>query len=152
MKLLTNMKIRNQMLLTLLVMATLAVTAGVIGLVAMVRYNELAQNMENAAARAVEGEQVNALVLAVVMDSRGIYMSLSQDDVAKYAVPLLKNLDKMKAKMAEWQGMMPDGRAQELDEVSVKANEFIKYRAELVRLARMVTTMPTALTVKRLMI
>lgn len=139
MKLLSNMKIRNQMLLTLVIMSALAVAVGVIGLMAMVHYNVLARNMENSAARAVQGEQVNANVLAVVMDSRGIYMSLNQDDVEKYAVPLLKNLDKMKTKMAEWRAMMPEGRESELDEVSVKADEFIKYRAELVRLAREVS-------------
>jgi methyl-accepting chemotaxis protein len=139
MKLLTNMKIRNQMLLTLIIMMVLAVAVGVIGLLSMIHYNNLAQSMENASSRAVQGERVNSTVLSVVMDSRGIYMALNQDDVEKYAKPLLKNLEKIKEQMAEWQSLMPDDRKPELDAVAAKVDEFARYRAELVRLARVVS-------------
>ncbi len=139
MKLFRNMKIRNQMILTLVIMAALAAAAGVIGLGSMIHYNKLAEVMKSASARAVAGERLNSSVLAVVMDSRGIYMALDQSDVEKFGKPLLKTLDKMKVQMAEWNDLMPEERKAELKDVSVKVDEFIKYRAEIVRLAREVS-------------
>lgn len=139
MKLFKNMKIRNQMLLTLVIMAFMLIGVGGIGLMSMMHYNELASNMEAASARAVEGERVNATILAVVMDSRGIYMSQSQADVEKYGVPLLKNLDKIKKQMQDWSNLLPDERKSELDAATAKVTEFAKYRGELVRLAREVS-------------
>lgn len=131
-----GMKISNQMLLTLAVMSVLMVVVAVIGLVSMARYNELASVMESASSRAIEGEKVNSTVLSVVMDSRGIYMAQTQADVEKYAVPLLKNLDKVKQQVKKWRELLPDERKGELDAVSAKVDEFVGYRSELVRLAR----------------
>lgn len=139
MNILSNMKIRNQMLLTLIIMAVMLVAVSTIGLMSMVHYNELASNMEAASARAVEGERVNATVLSVVMDSRGIYMAQTQADVEKYGVPLLKNLDKIQKQMQAWRDLLPEERKTELDAATAKVLEFVKYRSELVRLAREVS-------------
>ena len=139
MKILSNMKIRNQMLLTLVIMAVMLVGVSTIGLMSMMHYNELASNMESASARAVEGERVNSTILAVVMDSRGVYMALNQADVEKYGVPLLKNLDKIQKQMQAWRDLMPEERKAELDAATAKVLEFVKYRSEVVRLAREVS-------------
>lgn len=136
MRMFKNLKIKSQMLLTLLIMATLCVGTGAVGLMSMLRYNDLASKMENASARAITGERVNGLILAVVMDSRGIYMSTTIEDVEKFAKPLLANLQKMRELMAEWKGLMPEGEEADLDTTIAAVEEFIKYRTELVRIAR----------------
>ena len=136
MKFFNGMKIKSQMLVTLMIMACLCVMTGVIGLMSMLKYNELAEKMENASARAVVGEQVNAQILAVVMDSRGIYMSTTQEDVEKYGKPLLKNIEKINELMTEWKELMPKGQEAQLVPTLAKVEEFSTYRTELVRLAR----------------
>ena len=134
-----NLKIKQQLLLSIALLTLIAVGAVGIGLNSMLHYNQLAAEMEKASGRAVVGERVNSAVLSVVMDSRGIYMSSTATDVEKYGVPLLKNLDKAKALMAEWRNLLPPERQGELDAATAKVEDFIKYRSELVRLAREVS-------------
>ena len=131
-----NLKIKQQMLLSIAVLTLIAAGAVGIGLMSMLHYNKLAHNMEDSSSRAVVGERVNSTVLAVVMDSRGIYMSTTAEDVEKYGVPLLKNLDKITKLMGEWRGLLPPERHAELDAATQKVQEFVQYRSELVRLAR----------------
>lgn len=131
-----NLKIKQQMLLSITLLTLIAAGAVGVGLVSMLHYNQLAHTMEGASGRAVIGERVNSTVLAVVMDSRGIYMSSTAEDVEKYGVPLLKNLEKARALMQEWRALLPAERQSELDAATGKVEEFVKYRSELVRLAR----------------
>src|SRR6202007_619861 len=66
------------------------------------------------AARAGEHiERVNALVYAVVMESRGIYMSSDLPTVKKYAEGLLKFNDQIGEVVAEWQTIV---RADDADQ------------------------------------
>jgi methyl-accepting chemotaxis protein len=134
-----NLKIKQQMLLSIALLTLIAAGAVGVGLMSMLHYNQLAYTMEKASGRAVVGERVNSAVLSVVMDSRGIYMSSTAADVEKYGVPLLKSLDKARSLMAEWRNLLPPERQNELDAASAKVEEFIKYRSELVRLAREVS-------------
>lgn len=134
-----NLKIKQQMLLSITLLTLIAAGAVAIGLMSMLHYNQLAYAMEKASGRAVVGERVNSAVLSVVMDSRGIYMSSTAADVEKYGVPLLKNLDKAGKLMEEWRNLLPPERQSELDAATAKVEEFIKYRSELVRLAREVS-------------
>src|SRR5262249_41101881 len=62
------------------------------------------------AARAAEHiERVNALIYAVVMESRGIYMSSDLPTVKKYGEGLLKFNDQIAGVVAEWQTIVrPD--------------------------------------------
>lgn len=73
----------------------LLLIGGAIGLQAyysMARFSDISGKMENAAKRSFLGEQMNGLVFAVVMDSRGIYMSTDAQGVEKFGKPLLANL------------------------------------------------------------
>jgi methyl-accepting chemotaxis protein len=51
-------------------------------------YNEKVRLIDRASNREILGERVNGLIYAVVMDSRGIYMSDSVPESEKYAPAL----------------------------------------------------------------
>ncbi|HLN22723.1 MAG TPA: methyl-accepting chemotaxis protein [Patescibacteria group bacterium] len=85
---------------------------------------------------AVLGERVNGLVLAVVMDSRGIYMAQDIAEGEKYAVPLLKSLDRLRTVLQEWHTHLPVNAQSRFAEAEAATEDFIRFRTELVRLSR----------------
>jgi len=80
------------------------------------------------------------LVLAAVMDSRGIYMSATAADAEKFAGPLLKNLDQLRQTLRQWRDSVPESERASFAEAEKSTEEFIRFRIELVRLGREVGT------------
>ncbi len=124
-------------IVALLVVLTLVV--GGIGLYTMQRYNDKAAQMVNSSARAMLGEQTNALVLSAVSDSRGIYMSADSAAAKKFADPLLATLGKITEKVSAQKALLPAGEAGTLDALATKVQEFVTFRTELARLSQEAT-------------
>jgi methyl-accepting chemotaxis protein len=92
------------------------------------------------AARAGEHiERVNALVYAVVMESRGIYMSSDLPTVKKYGEGLLKFNDQIGEVVAEWQTIVRPDDAEQFAAFSKRVAQFREFRKELVRRAVEIT-------------
>ncbi len=88
------------------------------------------------AARAAENiERVNALVYAVVMESRGIYMSSDLPTVKKYAEGLLKFNDQIADVVTEWQKLVRADDAEQFAAFAKRVAQFREFRKELVRRA-----------------
>ena len=121
------------------ILVAVAILVGVMGISTLRAYKQVVDDMAQVSASAVLGEQVNGLILAVVMDSRGIYMSQSPTESERYAIPLLKNLDRLRATLAEWQQHVPIGRQENFVEAQKATEEFVRFRTELVRLSREAT-------------
>ena len=84
--------------------------------------------------RAFFAEHANSLIYAVVMDSRGIYMSADAADRATYGAGVMKFLAELEANMTAWkQYVAPDDR-NDFARAQARAQEFIRFRTELVRL------------------
>ena len=113
-----------------------AVAMAVIGIRSMATYHEHVIEMESASKRAVIGEKVNGLINAVVMDSRGVYMSADAREAEKFAPPILKNVAEIRRLMDEWTGLLPEGERQTTAAAATRAAEFADFRTELVRLGR----------------
>ncbi|WP_068433828.1 methyl-accepting chemotaxis protein [Magnetospirillum sp. XM-1] len=109
---------------------------GAIGLSTLRSYKGVVDEMGDVSRSAVLGERVNGLILAVVMDSRGIYMAQSGAESEKYALPLLKNLERLRAVLGEWRDQMPAARRGSFAEAEKATEDFIRFRMELVRLSR----------------
>ncbi|MDQ2104983.1 methyl-accepting chemotaxis protein [Azospirillum isscasi] len=116
-------------------MAVAAVT-GLIGLFAMQDLAGKSEAIERASDRQVLGEQINGLVLAVVMDSRGVYMSRDRAEVDKFGKPLLDSLNTLGERLGTLKRVTPAEGQAALAPVATKAEEFIRFRTELVRIAR----------------
>ena len=136
MNILKSLRIGPKVYLLVGLQVAVAAVTGLLGLVAMRDLSAKSEAIEQAAARQVLGERINGLVLAVVMDSRGVYMSKDAAEVEKFGKPLLANLKVLGDRLNDLKALTPpEGRAT-LDPVAAKAEEFIRFRTELVRIAR----------------
>jgi methyl-accepting chemotaxis protein len=79
-------------------------------------------------------ERVNSLIYAVVMESRGIYMSPDTATAKKFGVGLLKFNDRIGDIMKEWQQYVRADDADLFREFAARVQKFQEFRRELVRL------------------
>ena len=80
-------------------------------------------------------ERVNALVYAVVMESRGIYMSSDLPTVKKYAAGLLKFNDQIAVVVERWRKLVREDDAAQFEAFAKRIAQFRDFRKELVRRA-----------------
>ena len=121
------------------IMGMLALTAAVIGWVSVAathQYRIKVAALQRAAERAVVGEQLNGLIYAVVMDSRGLYIAKNAAEVEKFGLPLLANLKRVEARTARWSDLTdPDDRAM-MDDCLKQGRAFVELRTDVVQAAR----------------
>jgi methyl-accepting chemotaxis protein len=130
-----RIRIAGRIYLSVAIIVAIAVGGGALGVSTLTSYKTLAHGMEAASVRAVLAERVNGLILSVVMDSRGIYMSSTTVEADKFGMPLLQTLDRLRATLGEWQALVPEARRGEFEDARQATEAFIKFRTELVRLA-----------------
>src|SRR5690242_4407102 len=95
-----------------LLLSAVAACVGAVAITGFQGYNDLVERIDRASSRAVIGERVNGLIYAVVMDSRGIYMSSTVQESEKYAPLVLQNLQKIDRLMAQWTALVdPEDKA-----------------------------------------
>jgi PAS domain S-box-containing protein len=94
------------------------------------------QHMEASSARAANGiGRVNALVYAVVMESRGIYMSTDRGMVKQYAEALLKRNRELAIATLELEETVRGSEVGEFPTFKERILQFIDFREELARRA-----------------
>jgi methyl-accepting chemotaxis protein len=94
------------------------------------------QAVEQAGRGAMYLEHLDGQVYAVVMESRGIYMSPDWKTAEPFATPLLKHLDDLKVSLDAWRRIMIEAERAKVDPLAASLDQFIRFRTELVRLAR----------------
>lgn len=116
-------------------MAVVAAAIGAFAIEARITYSTKTAEIARAADRALLAERINGLVNAVVMDSRGIYMSRSVEEAAKFGKPLLANLEVTASVIERWRTLVTAGRTEDFARLEARTREFIEFRRELVRIA-----------------
>jgi PAS domain S-box-containing protein len=107
---------------------------GAIGLHGLYTTKRQVQGLEDVGRRAFFAEHANSLIYAVVMDSRGVYMSAEAADRARFGAGIMKFLAELDANMAAWnEHIVPEDR-EEFARAQARTEEFIRFRTELVRL------------------
>lgn len=81
-------------------------------------------------------EYINALVYAVVMESRGVYMADKPDVLDRFGKGLEKFLGDLKTAVAEWEKTLAPQDRPAFDAFKVQADKFITLRQELVAAGR----------------
>jgi PAS domain S-box-containing protein len=114
-------------------LGVVALLVGVIGVHAVYNTNKEVRALEAGANRAIFAERANSLVYAVVMDSRGIYMSSKATDRADYGAGVMKFLAELDANMAAWKEHVAPEDREDFVRAQARAQEFIRFRTELVR-------------------
>ena len=134
MKALNNLRIGSKILAIVCLMGLFAIAQGVIAVKSLNDYAATTKELERASRIAAIAEKMNGLVLAVVMESRGVYMSRDKAEAEKFAKPLRGFLAQMPPLMEQWQKLMePTDRAESAKALE-QLNQFVKFRGELARL------------------
>src|SRR5205807_1835404 len=81
-------------------------------------------------------KDINGLVYAVVMESRGIYMSADWNAAEPFARKLTSQLAQLKQTAAAWKAEPIAGQRANVEELSKRIDQFVRFRAELVRLGK----------------
>jgi len=97
------------------------------------RSAELTEAVETANRAALNVEHVNALVYAVVMESRGVYMSTQPADVKKFGDGLLKFNNNILAVVKDWESIVQADDAEQFAVFKKRIEQFVEFRKELVR-------------------
>jgi methyl-accepting chemotaxis protein len=81
-------------------------------------------------------EHINAFVYAVVMESRGIYMSPDWKTAEPFAKNLLRDLDEIDATAKLWGNDVIESERAKIENLQHDIDQFIAFRKELVRKAQ----------------
>jgi methyl-accepting chemotaxis protein len=97
------------------------------------RNAELMQAVDTASRAALNVERINSLVYAVVMESRGVYMSTDPAVVKKYGDGLLKFNERILAVVKTWETIVQADDGQQFATFKKRIEQFVDFRKELVR-------------------
>ncbi|MBR1215511.1 HAMP domain-containing methyl-accepting chemotaxis protein [Bradyrhizobium sp. JYMT SZCCT0180] len=93
----------------------------------------LTEAVATASRAALNVERVNSLVYAVVMESRGVYMSTEPAVVKRYGDGLLKFNDSILGVVKNWEALVQADDAEQFATFKKRIEQFIDFRKELVR-------------------
>jgi len=119
------------------IFALLATATLVLALVAVIsarRHAALTDEFEAAFQGSQNVERINSLIYAVVMESRGIYMSEDGPTRRKYADGLLKFNDQITKIVNAWERTVRSDVAADFKPFAVRVRQFVEFRKELARL------------------
>ena len=94
----------------------------------------LTDEFERAFMGAMNVERVNGLIYAVVMESRGIYMSPDIPAAKRYGALLLQSNERIASVVADWRKHVGSAEAAQFAEFDKRIQQFMEFRKELVRL------------------
>ena len=96
---------------------------------------ELTANIQIASQAALNVERVNSFVYAVVMESRGIYMSTDPATIKKYGQGIHKFSDALMGVVKNWESIVRADDAHQFSSFKKRIEQFVDFRKELVRRA-----------------
>ena len=97
------------------------------------RNAELIEAIETASRAALNVERINSLVYAVVMESRGVYMSTEPAVVKKYGDGLLKFNEQIRGVVKDWESIVQADDSEQFAVFKKRIEQFVDFREELVR-------------------
>src|SRR5690242_8361940 len=120
------------------IFALFAVVSALLGIISNINARQQAHLGEEVAITARAGEnieRVNGLIYAVVMESRGVYMSSDVPTVKKYGDGLLAFNDRIARVVDDWRKIVRADDAEQFAAFSKRIEQFREFRKELVRRA-----------------
>jgi methyl-accepting chemotaxis protein len=114
-------------------LATMTAALAAVAIVNSSRHVALTNEFESAFVGAENVERINSLVYAVVMESRGIYMSPDIVTAKKFAEGLTRFNDQIGGVMEGWQRSVRPEDAEVFAQFAARVKKFQEFRRELVR-------------------
>lgn len=128
------MKISGKIYTIVAIMGAVTVMVAAMAVYALRQYDKQTSLLNQTAQRAFYAEHLNRLITAVVMESRGVYMSETSDSAMQFAEGIRKYLDEMDKTISQWRAIVPPDRLASFDELAKRAAEFRAFRLETARL------------------
>src|ERR1700749_3788923 len=137
--------LKQRVFALIVILSILPIACFATTLLSMVRGSTAEEKLDSANKGAVYIARINGEVYAAVMESRGIYMSPDWKTAEPFANGLLRHLKTIGELVKGWQQVVIESERSKVDALSASIDQFVKFRTELVRLAREVS-LPDART------
>src|SRR5215467_1586181 len=131
---LLHLSIANKLYAIFALLATLTLGLAGVAVYNAQRHASLTKDFESAYAGALNVERIDTLIYAVVMESRGIYMSPDIKTAKVYGDGLLVFVDRISQVMNEWRKTVHAEDAELFEPFAKRVLQFQDFRRELVRL------------------
>jgi methyl-accepting chemotaxis protein len=131
--------IRLKILAMLAIVAGGAILSAIISIYGLHKADDLNTRSEIQGNVALLTQRINGVVTAVVMESRGVYMSKTQQEAATYAKGIEERFPTLRKFSADLQKVAPAEERQTVDQIAKAVDEFIMFRTETARLGREVS-------------
>ena len=115
-------------------MATTTVALSVAAVTSARHHAALTDEFESTNASTWNVAKIDGLIYAVVMESRGVYMSSDIKTSKVYADGILKFNDQIAKVVEDWKKLVRDGDTELFSQFSQRIVQFIEFRRELARL------------------
>ncbi len=129
-----NFRISTKILALTGFMALVNAAIAFVAVDTMRTYNGFNQALVSASRRAAAAERVNGLINAVVMESRGVYMSLTPEETNVYATAIRQTLVRLNSEIERWSLSITPEQRETFAEVRAETQQFHEFRTELARL------------------
>jgi methyl-accepting chemotaxis protein len=130
---LAKLSIAAKLYVIFALLATVTAALAAVAIVNSNRHVALTNEFESAFVGAENVERINSLVYAVVMESRGIYMSPDIATAKKFAEGLTRFNDQIGGVMAGWEKSVRPEDADVFAQFAARVQKFQEFRRELVR-------------------
>ncbi|MBL8832120.1 MAG: HAMP domain-containing protein [Rhodospirillales bacterium] len=134
-----NLRIAAKIAIVASFMALVSLGITLFAIDTMRAYNAFNDATVSASRRSTSAEKVNGLINAVVMDSRGVYMSLTIPEATRYGNGILVSLKMLDAEMEKWAAAVKPEQRETFAKAQAETKRFVEFRTELARLGREVS-------------
>ncbi|WP_187639992.1 methyl-accepting chemotaxis protein [Bosea sp. F3-2] len=131
--------IRLKILAMLAIVAGGAIISAIISLYGLHKADDLNTRSEIQGNVALLTQRINGVVTAVVMESRGIYMAKTPQEMGVYAKGIDDRIPTLRKFVADLQNITPTEERETVAQIAKSVEEFIAFRTETARLGRQVS-------------
>ena len=135
-RIMRSASLKQRVFALIVILSILPIACFTITAFSMMRGRAAEQKLDAANKGAVYIARINGDVYAVVMESRGIYMSPDWKAAEPFAAGLMRDLADIDKLVNSWRAVVIESERSRIETLSASIDQFVKFRTELVRLAR----------------
>lgn len=135
-RIMRSASLKQRVFALIVILSTLPIVCFSVTAFSMMRGKAAEQKLDAANKGAVYLARINGDVYAVVMESRGVYMSSDWKVAEPFAAGLMRDLADINKLVEGWRQVVIESERPRIEALAASIDQFVKFRTELVRLAR----------------
>ena len=135
-----NLTLKSKLYAIITVLGLLPGVATAVSFFLLKASDEAQVALDKASQGTIHLEHINGLVYAVVMESRGIYMSADAKQAEPFARNMSRQLGELQKRANAWRMTAIESERAGIEALLANIDEFVRFRTELIRLANQVST------------